>query len=87
MPIFCTSCGTLYGGWEFCPECNADNPIHKNSLVREFISAIEEIIVKPLYSDPAQEPVTYKVEGGVSSGENTAQDADKLKVHPYFSGC
>jgi hypothetical protein len=26
MAIFCTSCGTLYGGWEFCPECNADNP-------------------------------------------------------------
>jgi hypothetical protein len=26
MPIFCPSCGTLYGGWEMCPECNADNP-------------------------------------------------------------
>jgi hypothetical protein len=68
MPIFCTSCGTLYGGWEFCPECNADNP---------YLGKRE---------DPAQEPVTYKVEGGVSRGENTAQDADKVKVHPYFSG-
>jgi hypothetical protein len=67
MAIFCPSCGTIYGGWEFCPECNADNPY----LDRQ--------------DDPAQIPVTKKVEGGVSSGENKAQKAaDKVKTHPYF---
>jgi hypothetical protein len=67
MAIFCTSCGTLYGGWEFCPECNADNPYLdkkdqqdrlkelQNRLSDEYISARYKEIFGPLYSSPEQE--------------------------------
>jgi hypothetical protein len=83
MATFCTSCGTLYGGWEFCPECNADNHMLERKDEPDFDTFNKTYVVRWRKDVPAHKSVEHCDSGrGVDCGNETAHAANKLKVHP-----